>query len=57
MLKYSQKLGFLAAFIDTLPSTLVNSEIQLRNAQVNKASSVNKEIVKNCLIVNMIRKN
>ena len=33
------------------------SETHLRNAQVNKASSVNKGIVKTCLIVDMVRKN
>ena len=60
MLKCSQILAFLAAFIDTLPWTLVNtlkSETHLRNAKVNKASSVNKEIVKTCLIEDMVRKN
>ena len=60
VLKCSQILAFLAAFIDTLPWTLVNtlkSETHLRNAKVNKASSVNKEIVKTCLIEDMVRKN
>ena len=35
----------------------LKSEIHLQNAQVNKASSVNKRIVKTCLIVDMVRKN
>ena len=35
----------------------LKSETHLRNAQVNKASSVNKGIVKTCLIVDMVRKN
>ena len=51
MFKCSQILAFLAAFVDMLPWTL------LQNAQVNKASSVNKKIVKTCLIVDMVRKN
>ena len=51
MFKCSQMLAFLAAFVDMLPRTL------LQNAQVNKASSVNKKIVKTCLIVDMVRKN
>ena len=34
----------------------LKSETHLQNAQVNKASSVNNEIVKVCLIVNMVRK-
>ena len=51
----SQTLVFLAAFIDTLP---VNTcETHLRNAQVNKASSVNKGIVKISLVVDMVRQN
>ena len=33
------------------------SETNLRNAQVNKTSSVNKGIVKTCLIVDIVRKN
>ena len=35
----------------------LKSETHLRNAQVNKASSVNKGIVKICLVVDMVRKN
>ena len=35
----------------------LKSETQLRNFQVNKASSVNKDILKIRLIVDMIRKN
>ena len=50
MLKCSQIVAFLGAFIDTLPWTILN-------VQVNKASSANKEIVKTCLVVDMARKN
>ena len=55
----SQILAYLAAFIDTLPWTrkYLKRETYLRNAQVNKATSVSKGIVKPCLIVVMIRKN
>ena len=56
----NQVLAFLAVFIDTLPWTLVNTlkiETHLRNTQVKKASSVNKGIVKICLVVDMVRKN
>ena len=35
----------------------LKSETHLRNAQVNKVSSVNKGIVKICLVVDMVRKN
>ena len=59
MLKCGHILVFLGA-IDTVPWTLVNalkSETHLRNAHVNKASSVNKGIAKTCLIVDMISKN
>ena len=34
----------------------LKSETHLRNAQVNKASAVNKRIVKICLVVDMVRK-
>ena len=33
----------------------LESETHLRNAQVSKASSVNKEIVKTCLIADMVK--
>ena len=35
----------------------LKSETHLRNAQANKASSVNKRIVKICLVVDMVRTN
>ena len=35
----------------------LKSETHLRDAQANKASSVNKGIVKICLVVDMVRKN
>ena len=35
----------------------LKSKTHLRNAQVNKASSVNKGIVKSCLIVDIVRRN
>ena len=57
MLKCSQVLAFLVAFIDTLPWTLAESETHLRNVKVNKASSVNKGTDKTYLIVDMVRKN
>ena len=50
----------LAAFIDTLPWALVKAkknETHLRNAQVNKASSVNKGIVKTYLLLDKVKKN
>ena len=54
MLKDSQILVFL----DALNSCKnLKSETHLRNAQVNKASFVNKGIVKTCLIMDVVRKN
>ena len=38
-------------------SKYLKSETYLHDAQVNKASSINKEIVKICLVVDMVRKN
>ena len=35
----------------------LKSQTHLRNAQINKASSVNKQIVKICLVMDMLRKN
>ena len=60
MLKCSQilQLSNCLYWYDILNSCkYLKSESHLPNAQVNKASSVNKEIVKTCLIMDMVRKN
>ena len=60
MLKCSQilELSNCLYWYDILNSCkYLKSETHLPNAQVNKASSVNKEIVKTCLIEEMVRKN
>ena len=58
ILGMQSNIAFLLAFIDTLNSCkYLKSETYLRNTQVDKASSVNKGIVKICLIVDMVRKN
>ena len=54
MLKGSQILVFLAA-LNSCKN--LKSETYLRNAPANKASSVNKGIVKTCLIMDVVRKN
>ena len=35
----------------------LRSETHLRNAQVNKASSVNNRLAKTCLVVDLVRNN
>ena len=59
MLKYTNiSLSNCLYWYVTLNSCkYLKSETQLRNAQENKASAVNKWIVKTCLIVDMVRKN
>ena len=44
-------------YTDLRSCKYLESEAHLRNAQVNKASSVNKGIAKICLVVDMVRKN
>ena len=48
--------SFLYWYATLNSSKYLKSETHLRNAQVNRASSANKEIVKICLIVDMVRK-
>ena len=55
----SQILAFLAAVRYTRLNSCkyLKNETHLQNAQINKVSSVNKGVIKTCLIVDMVKKN